>query len=307
MKLKHLEYFVEIAEQHSIHKAAEVLYNSQPNLTRAMNSLEEEMGAKLFIRTNQGVKLTDIGEDVYYYAKSIVGQMRTLSDLVIMERGRTQSKLQISVAGLIFADDFMLRFYEQVKSSHTTITLQETTIESVVDHVNNLQSEIGIAVLDEIQLPALRKMLEIKELEMTELDESFVYVHFNKKSSLAKYEEVKAIDLLEYSYIHLPEDHFSNINYSARVSGVQLSDFKKTITMNNYHSIICMLKYMDAFILGNCWQAEELEKGGITSRRIKALNDKRKLVWMKRKKEILSDNAKLFLELVQAHYIHKNI
>ena len=57
MKLKYLEYFIVIAEQKSLHKAAEVLFNSQPNLTRAMHSLEEEVGAELLIRSNQGGRI----------------------------------------------------------------------------------------------------------------------------------------------------------------------------------------------------------------------------------------------------------
>ena len=66
MELKFLKYFVEIAEQKSMRKAADRLYVTQPNLTRAMQSLEDEMGTKLFVRTNHGVTLTTIGESLYF-------------------------------------------------------------------------------------------------------------------------------------------------------------------------------------------------------------------------------------------------
>ena len=56
-------YFV--AQYHSFTKAAEILKNNQPNITRCMNNLESELGCKLFIRSHQGVTLTAEGEKVY--------------------------------------------------------------------------------------------------------------------------------------------------------------------------------------------------------------------------------------------------
>ncbi|MEG0157380.1 MAG: LysR family transcriptional regulator [Anaerovoracaceae bacterium] len=75
MKLSELKYFVEVAEQQSIRKAAENLYTSQPNLSRAIKSLEEKLGDSLFVRSNHGVTLTKTGQSVYYYAKSILDQV----------------------------------------------------------------------------------------------------------------------------------------------------------------------------------------------------------------------------------------
>ena len=52
-------YFV--AQYHSFTKAAEVLGNNQPNITRCMNNLEHELNCKLFVRSNRGVTLTPEG------------------------------------------------------------------------------------------------------------------------------------------------------------------------------------------------------------------------------------------------------
>ena len=68
----------------------------------------------------------------------------------------------------------------------------------------------------------------------------------------------EARDFLDFTLIHLPYDFFSNLNMSLTMDGVQLSSFKKTITMSNYHAIINMLNHTDAFMLGNKWQIEEL-------------------------------------------------
>lgn len=50
--------FYYVALYHSFTKAAEILGNNQPNITRCMNNLESELDCKLFVRSNRGVKLT---------------------------------------------------------------------------------------------------------------------------------------------------------------------------------------------------------------------------------------------------------
>ena len=62
MELLDLRYFVEIAENQSFTKAAEKLFISQPTLSRRKNSLEDEIGIKLFRRESHSVSLTDSGE-----------------------------------------------------------------------------------------------------------------------------------------------------------------------------------------------------------------------------------------------------
>lgn len=186
MKLKNLEYFVVIAEQKSLHKAAEVLFNSQPNLTRAMHSLEEEVGADLLIRSNQGVELTPVGESLYYYAKSIINQLEAVSGLKMLSQETVQSKLNVAVARIIFADDLMLRFYENVKSNHTTINLYETAVEEVINSVATLQSEIGIVAINNFQFPIFRRSLAIKELEFEVLDKGPIYIQVSEESPFVK-------------------------------------------------------------------------------------------------------------------------
>ena len=50
--------FYYVAKYKSFTKAAKMLDNSQPNITRCMNNLESELSCKLFVRSNQGIVLT---------------------------------------------------------------------------------------------------------------------------------------------------------------------------------------------------------------------------------------------------------
>lgn len=61
MELRELRYFLAIAREQSISKAAESLFTSQPSLSRQMQNLEKEIGQKLFFRGNKKITLTETG------------------------------------------------------------------------------------------------------------------------------------------------------------------------------------------------------------------------------------------------------
>lgn len=64
MKFNQLEYFCEVAQTKSFNKAARNLYTSPSNVMSAINSLEDELGYKLFERSSRGVTLTEIGQRI---------------------------------------------------------------------------------------------------------------------------------------------------------------------------------------------------------------------------------------------------
>ncbi len=68
--------FYYVAQHKSFTKAAEALGNNQPNITRCMNNLEQELGCKLFVRTNHGVSLTPEGQRLYGRAAVAFEQLR---------------------------------------------------------------------------------------------------------------------------------------------------------------------------------------------------------------------------------------
>ena len=72
MELRHLRYFVAVAEALSFTKAAEKLHTAQPSLTRQIKDLEEELGVQLLTRTKQQVMLTDEGRSFLADAKRLL-------------------------------------------------------------------------------------------------------------------------------------------------------------------------------------------------------------------------------------------
>lgn len=72
MEIRILKYFLAVAQEESITKAAEILHTTQPNLSRQLNMLEEEIGKKLFIRGSRKITLTEEGMFLRKRAKEII-------------------------------------------------------------------------------------------------------------------------------------------------------------------------------------------------------------------------------------------
>ncbi len=61
MELRVLRYFLTVAREENITRAAELLHVSQPAVSRQLAQLEDELGVKLFVRSNHHITLTEDG------------------------------------------------------------------------------------------------------------------------------------------------------------------------------------------------------------------------------------------------------
>lgn len=88
MEIKNLRYFLAVAREENMTRAAEMLHVSQPTLSKTLKALEDELGKKLFTRKSFSIKLTDEGmllrdraEDLVAMADKIEQEFISLDDI----------------------------------------------------------------------------------------------------------------------------------------------------------------------------------------------------------------------------------
>lgn len=88
MSLSQIEYFVAVSEAGNVGRAAQALRIAQPAVSRQIRQLEDELGARLFIRTARGMTLSPAGDVFLRHARSILDQVGAAKVAVHDSRGR---------------------------------------------------------------------------------------------------------------------------------------------------------------------------------------------------------------------------
>ena len=121
--------FYYVAQHKSFTRAAEALGNNQPNITRCMNNLEQDLGCKLFVRTNHGVSLTPEGERLYSRAAVAVEQLRLGENEIRADCGLEAGSISIAASETalhLLLLDRLDAFHRRYPGVHLRITNDST-------------------------------------------------------------------------------------------------------------------------------------------------------------------------------------
>jgi DNA-binding transcriptional LysR family regulator len=96
VELRHLRYFVAVAEERHFGRAAERSFVSQPSLSFAIKALERELGLQLLRRHPRGVELTDAGADLLPEARRTVRQADRVLETAARHRSGQTGRLRVA-------------------------------------------------------------------------------------------------------------------------------------------------------------------------------------------------------------------
>src|SRR5215472_2558245 len=95
MELRQLRYFVAVAEEGHITRAAERLGIQQPPLTRQIRQLETELGVTLFQRLPRGVQVTEAGRVVVEEARDVIARAERIQETAKRAARGEQGRLAV--------------------------------------------------------------------------------------------------------------------------------------------------------------------------------------------------------------------
>ena len=199
MTLNQLKYVIEISKQNSINDAAKSLFISQPSLTAALKSLEQEIGFEIFTRTNSGITLTVKGEEFLGYAKSVVEQYDIL-DAKYISKSNIKRTFQVSMQHYTFAVNAFMSVIDQYGMDEYEFEVHETRTYDVIENVKNQKSEIGVLYMNDYNSAVLQKILRDAGLKFVPLFDCSIYAYMSKKNPLASKKQVTMKDLDDYTY-----------------------------------------------------------------------------------------------------------
>ena len=303
VKLAQLECFVAVIDNGSINKAADQLFVTQPALSRMLKSLEEEMGNQLLFRKSQGVVPTKEGKMLYNYAQSILSEVRNLDKIKNINEMFTE--LTVSVYSMFIKSQLFIEFKNSCGSDDTSISIENVIIQQMIENLLSGISEIGLAVLSDMELPEVQRVARVKNLNIEILDHSPLYVHIGKGNPLCQKEKLQFKDLLDMTFLHLPFDDYSRSRLEMVVDGLGISDFQKQMTVNNYSVLRSMIKETDCFLLGNFWQKADLDCFGVASKQIENCQVQMHLAIITANGgKYLSPEAVKFSEIIKQYYVN---
>jgi len=147
MELRHLRYFVVVAEEQNVTRAAERLHVSQPPLSRQIRDLEEELGVALFQRTAKSVALTEAGKIFLNEARAVLLQAEKAVQTVRAVASGERGQLRVGYAPSLTVELLpkALRSFESSRPG-VRVTLHDLSTEECVQKLNARKLDVALTV-----------------------------------------------------------------------------------------------------------------------------------------------------------------
>lgn len=145
MNLQQLEYIIAVDKLKNFVKASDACFVTQATLSMMIKKLEEELGVKIFDRSKQPVKTTDVGEQVILQARKIILESRKLKEIIQHEKGIVSGELQIGIIPTL-APYLLPLFLKEFMQSYPLVKLiiNEYTTDVMMQKLKSGDLDVGI-------------------------------------------------------------------------------------------------------------------------------------------------------------------
>ena len=145
MNLQQLEYIIAVDKLKNFVKASEACFVTQATLSMMIKKLEEELDVKLFDRSKQPVKTTDVGEKLIAQARKIVSESKKLKEIILDEKGVVSGELKIGIIPTL-APYLLPLFLKQFMQSYPLVKLiiNEYTTDVIMHKLKTGDIDAGI-------------------------------------------------------------------------------------------------------------------------------------------------------------------
>jgi DNA-binding transcriptional LysR family regulator len=226
IELRHLRYFLAVAEDLHFRKAAERLFISQPGLSRQIKQMEEDLEIQLFVRHNRKVELTEAGS---YLKKELTRNLKNLEHILdyakLLQDGK-DGYLKFGYVGSAM-QEIIPNLLIEFKKEHPNVQfgLKEMDNEKQIDSLLSQEIDIGF-----VRLERVPRGLAIKPI----LKETFCLV-------LPKYHPVdasnfKSLEQLKDESFILFDPSYSPSYYEKVMQIFDDSNFTPIVTHNTIHA-----------------------------------------------------------------------
>ena len=296
MTLQQLKYVDAVASCGSVSEAARRMFATQPTLTEAIRSLEEELRIAIFTRSSRGVSVTREGEEFLASARQILDDAARIQSKYTGKAVR-RPQFAVSCQHYAFAVEAFMEVVKANGADSYDFTLRETVTSEIIDDVARHRSEIGVLYLSRRNERAIMKILKKEELRFEELFVSRPHVFLGKHHPLAKKKSgISPKELDAYPFISFEQGVENALYFAEEV--MPSIDRKKNIRVRDRATMTNLILGLDGYTIASGALSRELNGPDIVAVPLK-MDDFIRVGLVLRDGIPLSDAGKAFVEEIR--------
>lgn len=209
--LQQMKYALEVYRVGSISQAAKNLYMNQPNLSKSIKNLEQELGITLFTRTPKGILISREGALFIEYAEAVFQKLDEM-EAALTQHSQNGVSFNISIPRASYITHAFTRFVNHFQDvSEIQINYRETNTSDAIENLLFHGFDLGIIRYVHSYEKELLQLQSRKDLSCRKIWESEYVLILSRRHPLASADTIRLADLQAYTeLIHGDETPVQN-------------------------------------------------------------------------------------------------